>query len=110
MKKHLQNIWTQIYWFFKRLTPNGRKDYVIIQAFYGIQESKRKGNFTKLKVIETANKLLKPKKIITFHKGKSITKPKKSDHQVIEQSSKKHSEDLNQNNLKITKKGKFKHA
>ncbi|MFC0605891.1 hypothetical protein [Winogradskyella pulchriflava] len=110
MKKHLLQLINTIYWFFKRLTPNGRKDYIIAKAFSGIQQSKRNGNITKLKVIDTANKLLKPKKIITFHKGKSITKPKKSNHQVIKQASEKHSEDLKQQNLKVTKKGKFKHA
>ncbi|WP_422105589.1 hypothetical protein [Winogradskyella sp.] len=110
MKQNLQNIWITIYWFFRKLTKKGKEDYIMQKAFAGIQESKRKGLITKYNVISSAKKLLKPKKIIAFNKGESITKPKKSDHQLIKQVSHQHKEDLSQNNLKITKKGKFTNA
>ena len=110
MKQQLINIWHHIYWFFKKLTKKGREDYILHKAFFGIQESKKKGLLTKLNVIDSAKKLLKTKKILAFHKGRSIAKSKKSDHQLINQVSHKHKDELDDRGLKITKAGKFKHA
>jgi poly(A) polymerase Pap1 len=110
MKKFFKNLWFNIYWFFKKLTKKGREDYILYQGFAGIQESKKKGLVTKLNVIDSAKKLLKPKKILAFKKGRSITKSKKSNHQLIDQVTHKQKDELNDRGLKITSSGKFKHA
>lgn len=108
MKSKILNFFNAIYWFFYRLTPRGKKAYMFHQAFVGIQESKRQGNRTKWDVIGSATKLFKTKRIITFHKGKSITKPKKSNHEVIETVKHQNADQLKDHNIKITKTGKFK--
>lgn len=108
--KHILNFFNSIYWFFYKLTPAGKRAYVLSQGFKGIMESNTKNNITKLGVIGTAKKLLKPQKLVAFHKGKSITKSKKTNHQVLHASSKIHKDELTERGLKITRKGNFKHA
>lgn len=108
--KKLKSILNAIYWFFYKLTPKGKKAYILEQGYKGILKSKQDQNITKFGIIGFANKLLKPKKIITFHKGKSITKAKKSNHQVIDSARKTNKDELKQRGLKITNSGKFKHA
>lgn len=108
--KTLFNFFNSIYWFFNRLTPRGKKAWILKKGLEGIRVSNRKKTLAKLKVIDSANEVLKKKKIITFFKGKSITKSKASDHQVIDSVSKKHDEDLKENHLKISRKGKFQNA
>lgn len=108
--KTILKILNTIKWFFIRLTPNGRKSYILYKAFDGIQMSQRKGLITRVNVIDSAKELLKQKKILAFNKGKSISKPKTSDHKLIENVSHKHDKELKAQGLKITKKGKIKHA
>lgn len=108
--KKLTNIINAIYWFFYKLTPKGKKAFILKEGFKGLQKSKLEGNLTKFSIIGSANKLLKTKKILAFHKGSSIAKPKKSNHQVIETVKHKHADDLKEKHLKITKKGKFVNA
>ena len=110
MKQQLIKLFSNIYWFFKRFTKNGRQDYILHKAFKGIQVSKRNGLLTRLNIIDSAKKLLQPKKIINFHKGKSITKSKTSNHKLVKTVTEKHKDELKERGLKITNKGKFKHA
>jgi len=110
MKKAAIKFLSDIYWFFYKMTPKGKKAFILNQGFAGILESKKTQNITKFNAIKSAKKLLKPRKIIAFHKGKSITKSKKTNHQVIDQVAKKHKNELTQRGLTITNKGKFKHA
>lgn len=107
---NLKLLCINFFWFFYKLTPKGKEEYILRQGFKGLQVSKAKGNLTKIKVIGDANNLIKPRKILAFHKGKSITKSKKSNHQVIDQVSKKHQPELKERGIKISKKGKFQHA
>lgn len=106
----MKKLLNAIFWFFYKLTPKGKKEYILRQGFKGIQQNKLEDNFLKAEAIGSANKLLKPKSIIAFNKGKSITKNKKSNTEVISQVKDKHSSQLQERGLKITKQGKFKHA
>ena len=108
--KALNNFFNSIYWFIYKLTPKGRKAWILKKGLEGIRVSNRKKTMAKLNVIDSANEVLKKKKIITFLKGKSVTKSKASDHQVIDAVSKKHDEELKENHIKINRKGKFQNA
>lgn len=110
MKKFIYNFCNAIYWFFYKFTPKGKRAFILKQGFSGLQESKAKGSLTKINIIGQAKKLLKPKKLLAFHKGNSISKSKKSNHQVIDQVKKTNKRVLDDRNLKITKKGKFVNA
>lgn len=107
-RQSVKTFCSNIYWYFYKLTPKGKRAYILKQGFAGFEKAKKEQNITKWGIIGQANKLLKPKKILAFHKGKSISKPQKSNHQVINQVAKKNKEALNQNHLEITKNGKFK--
>lgn len=106
----MKQILNNIYWFFYRLTPQGKKAYMFKQALQGLEVSRAKGSLSKLNIIGQANKILKPRKILTFHKGSTISKSKKTNHEVVEQVRATNKEVLSENNLKITKKGKFANA
>jgi len=103
MKQLLNNI----YWFLYKLTPKGKRAYILKQGFAGFKQSNAETNITKLGIIANANKLLKTKKILAFNNGESISKSKKSDFEVIKNVSINSAEELSQKGLKITKQGKF---
>ena len=73
MKKGLIKFFKKLYWSVYKLTPAGKKAYVLDQAFSGIKIYTEKQNTVKQNVIKTAGKLLSSKKILNFYKGKSIT-------------------------------------
>lgn len=98
-----------IWWIYK-LTPRGRSAWILKKGLQGLQARAKEKRNAKLKVIYSANRLIKQKKLLGFANNKNISKSKKSDHQVIEQVKAKHKEDLVGPGLKITKKGKFKNA
>ena len=98
----------QLGWFFYRLTPKGKKAYTFKKGLEGLRESNALRTKTKANVITSAFKKLKQKKILAFHKGNSISKSKKTDHQVIKAVSVEHAEELRERGLKISYNGKFK--
>ncbi|MFI1770990.1 hypothetical protein [Thalassobellus citreus] len=100
----------KIYWFFYKLTKKGKREYTLRQGLKNFEQRNKEANVIKWGIINSASKKLKLKKIITFHKGKSISKSKKTNHQVIEASKKENKEVLAERGLKITNKGKFKSA
>ena len=104
------NILSKIYWAVYRLFPKGKKEWILKQGFEGLKKSNMARRSTKLKVIHSANKLVKPKKILGFGKNGSVLKSKKSNHQIIEGVKHEHSEELKDRGIKITKKGKIKNA
>lgn len=106
MKTFLKQL-NNIFWFFYKLTPKGKRHYILKQGFAGFEKAKQSQNLTKWNVIGQANKLFKPKKILTFHKGKSIAKTKKSNFEVITQVKNTNKTQLQQNHLNINNKGKF---
>ncbi|TXE18629.1 hypothetical protein ES692_06180 [Psychroserpens burtonensis] len=106
----LKRLFNAIYWHLYKLTPKGKRAYTLKQGLAGLQQSKAEGNITKMYVIGYANKLLKPKKILAFNKGKSIAKSKKTSHEVINASKEFNRDVLKHRGIKITKAGKFKNA
>lgn len=108
--KYLSHQLNNLFWFFYKLTPKGKTEFTLRQGFKGLQDHNRKTNLTKLNVVHSANKILKNKKILAFHKGNSITKSKKSNHQVIQSVKHQHQSELNKQSIKINKNGKFKTA
>ena len=100
----------RIGWFFYRFTPRGRDAWKLKKGLEGLKHQKALRTVTKIKVVHSANEMLKSKKILAFHKGKSIFKPKKSDHEVRESVKSAHREELDQRGIEITKSGKFRNA
>ena len=70
----------------------------------------QKQNTVKQNVIKTAGKLLSSKKILNFHKGKSITKSKKTNFETLKKASAQHQEELMDAGLVIDSKGRFVNA
>ncbi|UOY07711.1 hypothetical protein L0P88_03970 [Muricauda sp. SCSIO 64092] len=99
-----------IYWFLYRLTPAGKTAWILKSGFNGLKERARDRRKTKLKVVHSAKKLADQKKILGFGKKGSVTKSKKSDHQIIEGVKKEHAEELSDKGIKISRSGKFKNA
>lgn len=62
---------------------------------------------TKLHVIATATAVAKPKKIISFHSGKSITKPKASTHRVKHVATQKHAKLMKYQGIRVNHKNRF---
>jgi hypothetical protein len=108
--KKLKAFFSNIYWSLYRLTAKGKRAFILKQGLQGLLQSKAEGNLTKINIIDFAKKLLKPKKIIAFHKGKSINKSKKTNYEVIKASKEVNKDVLKQRSLTITKAGKFKNA
>lgn len=106
----MKNKLNQLGWFFYRLTPKGKRAWKFKKGFDGLLESNRLKTQAKANVISTAIKNMKKKKLIAFHKGKSISKPKQSDYQIKESVKQEHKEELSTVGIKITKKGKFRNA
>lgn len=100
----------KLYWFFYRLTPQGKKAWLFKRGFDGFIASAQEKRETKKKVYSSAAKKMKPKKILAFHKGQSVSKSKKSTHQVIKSVENEHGQELQERGLRITKKGTFKNA
>lgn len=110
MKKAISKFFKNLYWTIYKLTPAGKKAYVLEQAFSGIKIYTEKQNTVKQNVIKTAGKILSSKKILNFHKGKSITKSKKTNFETLKQASAQHQQELKDAGLAITHKGKFVNA
>lgn len=108
--KAIKAFFNRIYWAIYKLTPKGKRAHTLKQGFEGFREFRKETLDTKLKVVHSAGKLMKQKKILAFHKKESISKPKKSNHQVIETVKHQHQQDLNGHHLSLTKKGTFKRA
>ena len=104
------NFFNQLYWFFYRLTPAGKNAWILRKGFNGLKERQKEKRFTKLRVVNSATKLAGQKKIIGFGKKGSVTKSKKSDHQIIEGVKNEHAEELIEKGISIDKSGKFKNA
>ena len=98
----------QLGWFFYRLTPKGKKAYTFKKGLEGLREGNALRTKTKANVITSAYKKLKQKKLLAFHKGQSISKAKKTDHQVIKAVSVEHKEELKERGIRILNNGKFK--
>lgn len=99
-----------LYWAIYRLTPRGRRAWTFKKGYEGLLQSNSLRTQTKLRVIHSAGTVLKPKKIISFFGGRSISKSKVSNHQVKEVVKHRHAEELKERGIKITKKGRFKNA
>lgn len=108
--KQIIQIFNFIYWSLYKLTPRGKQAYVFKKSIEGFAKTKKEQNITKWSAIQTAKKLLRPKKILAFDRGVSITKSKKSTHEVIQKVKNDHKDDLDEKHLTINRKGKFKHA
>lgn len=108
--KLLVNKLNQIFWAIYRLTPRGKQAYLFKMATPGLKRSVNIKKATKMMVVSSAYKALKPKKLLGFFNGASASKSKKTDHEVLHQVSHTHKRDLAQSGLQITKKGKFKNA
>ncbi|WP_044403407.1 hypothetical protein [Lacinutrix sp. Hel_I_90] len=106
MIKAIKKFFKFIYWVLYTQTPKGKKENIMDTAFQNISAS----NSAKFSVIGTANKLLRSKKILAFHKGKSISKSKRSNYEVIKQSKTKHDAELDNVGVKLSKSGKFQNA
>ncbi|UOB16577.1 hypothetical protein [Abyssalbus ytuae] len=106
----MNKIISSIFWFFYKLTKKGRQEYILREGFKRLNERKLEKIATKMNIISSSNKFLKQKKILAFNSGMSISKSKKSNHQVIENAKNKHGEELKKRGLTLTKKGKFQNA
>lgn len=104
------NILKRAFWALYRLFPRGRREWILKQGFEGLKKSSISRRETKLKVIHSANKMIKSKKILGFGKNGSVVKSKKTDHEIIEGVKHRHSDELQERGIKITKSGKLKNA
>lgn len=109
MKKILGLI-NRLIWAIYKLSPQGKKAWKLKKGLEGMKKSRLLRNVAKMNVVHSANKELEEKKILAFHKGESIVKAKKSNHQVREAVAHKHAGELQERGIKITKTGKFKNA
>ena len=76
----------------------------------GMQSAAKTQTLAKVSAVVTANGVQKTQKILTFNKGKSVAKPKKSLHETLQIVKEQNGKELANNNIKLTKKGKFKNA
>lgn len=99
-----------IFWFFYKKTKRGKRDYLFRSALEGFDQRKKESSILKLNIMKSASKKMKPKKIIAFIKGSSVSKSRVSNHGVIHSVKSEHKQLLKENSLKINKSGKFKSA
>ncbi|MEX0275706.1 MAG: hypothetical protein AB3N16_15145 [Flavobacteriaceae bacterium] len=103
-------ILQKIYWLFYRMAPRGRRAYKLKNGLDGLLASQERKTKAKLKVVRAASGQLKRKKILAFGKGKSVTKPRMSDHQIVKSVGNQHKEELAARGIRLTNKGKFKNV
>ena len=100
----------QLFYYFYHMTPKGKKKQMQGFASNFMAEENTLDTITKLEVVHTATKVMKQKKLLNFHKGKSITKPKSSNHKIKKVATGKHARQLKNRGIIVNEKGEFVHA
>lgn len=106
----IKSIANAIYWAIYKLSKKGKQAYMFKQAAVSMQQKHNNRTVAKMAVVANSQKHAKLKKIVTFQNGRSVTKSKKSNHQIIEASRQENAQLLSENGLRITDSGKIKNA